>query len=523
MKARNMRKQCTNIAILLSLSAGAQDWALFPLGIPQYYADSAAAPVTVDQYLLDSVREEGVAQIRLFNMRAWKQVVGDCSISLSNANGYLDPWGTTHHWPKDSLIVRGDTVFKYSEYGSLPFYFLPHAAVGQAWTVISDFPWNGYDQITVTCTGLEQRSFLGITDSVKLFSLLPNGSLPGQVPISDFQIVLSKHHGLVEFVPFDLFLHHPMEVDFTALELIGLDDPIDPVGFEKPDFADFFHLLPGDVMIWEYEDHPANISLPTTHFYARDSLTASTLTADSASYSVHRRKIPADGGPIVEFSVDFQGDRTIYQALLNSGPRAITVQNTPVGGIPYFPGGDGSSFLWTAPYGSYQAPLTMDTVTSWGYYMLPYEFGAADCSIGEVSDWAYTTELNTREGFTKVDWSLSTSNIRRWTLIGSIIDGVASGDFTVGMASTPAMATGAAVWPNPALDHIQVDLPDSGSPWSYALYDAMGREWGRGLLLADGVDVAQLPAGAYVLQAQAEGRVVNLRFVKQWIFGGTGN
>jgi hypothetical protein len=518
MKARNMRKQCTNLAILLSLSAGAQDWALFPLGIPQYYADSSAAPVTVDQYLMDSVREEGGAQLQFFNKQAWVQALGECASTLTDPWGYMDPWGMLEHWPKDSLIVRGDTVFKYSEYGSLPFYFLPHAAVGQAWTVISDFPGNGYDQITVTCTGQEQRSFLGITDSVKLFSLLPNGSLPGQVPISDFQIVLSKHHGLVEFVPFDLFLHHPAAVDFKGLELVGLDDGVNTTGF-RTGLTEFFHLHAGDVLVWEVFGHPGDISQPETWTYWRDSIMTSVNTPDSVVYDGFRRIYDDNGLITMTQPYSFRLLKREFDGFFRGGTSTMVVVRQLEGYDPFnsiwgnYWGGPG-----VADVGHYEwwvDPLTMDTVRSWQLTHAGNWVDTLTCEVLQIADMVNNLVFDSRTGYSYKEFDSLTGTIIQWTLVGSIIDGVASGDFTVGMASTPAMATGAAVWPNPALDRIQVNLPDSGSPWSYALHDAMGREWGRGLLLADGVDVAQLPAGAYVLQAQAEGRVVNLRFVKQ--------
>jgi hypothetical protein len=35
----------------------------------------------------------------------------------------------------DSLLERNDTVFHFSNLSTLPFIFLPKAAVGQSWTV----------------------------------------------------------------------------------------------------------------------------------------------------------------------------------------------------------------------------------------------------------------------------------------------------------------------------------------------------------------------------------------------------
>ncbi|MFT3884612.1 MAG: hypothetical protein QM724_04025 [Flavobacteriales bacterium] len=60
----------------------------------------------------------------------------------------------------DSLLVRNDTVLFYSNYSTTPFYFLPKAAVGQDWTVVSTFSSNTYNSIRITCTSWRKRNSL---------------------------------------------------------------------------------------------------------------------------------------------------------------------------------------------------------------------------------------------------------------------------------------------------------------------------------------------------------------------------
>lgn len=506
-----MKPLLLSLATFLSLAAPAQDWALFPLGTAHYYADSSASPVTVEQCLMDSVRNEGGQELQFFNMQAWKQALGDCASTFS------DPWGSLQNqWPKDSLIIRNDTVFQYSAYGTLPFFFLPQAALGQAWTVVSDYPGNDYDQITIACIGQEERTFLGITDSVKVFSLTPNGSSPGQTPISDFQVVLSKAHGLVEFVPFNLFLFHPSSVQFRALSLIGLDVDDGSIGFTKPRFTDFFHLHPGDLLVWEYEHYPGDISQPWTHFYARDSIVNSVLGVDSVTYEVHRMKYQWSGELDAVLDLSFTGRRAQYQYLVDAGPGAITIGDASEGVDPYFPNANfDQAFFGTSAYELLAGPGTFDTIVQWGYGISGQWLDPTDCIAGEVFDIGFGARLDTRAGANVVDWSDVIGNIRKWTLIGSIINGVPDGDITVGLGHRTVVESAVKVWPNPAVDRIHVELPAGASEWRYELRDALGRCWDRGMLNASGLDVSRLPAGIYVMGLRTAGRSISTRFIKR--------
>ena len=246
-----------SLALLFALPAQAGYWELFPLGNATYYADSAQQPVSVELYRMDSILASAGEDVLYFNKRSRSQMLGDCAATLTFPEDYL-----TGTYPQDSLILRNDTVFFNSEFSTLPFYFLPLATIGQSWTVISDYSGNGYDQITITCTGIEQRTFMGITDSVKVFSMLPSGSSTGQTPISDLQIVLSKEHGLVEFVPFEQFLYHPTSVQFRSMKMVGLSNGITSIGFHKPDLADYFHLHAGDVLVWAVHLVPDVVPFP---------------------------------------------------------------------------------------------------------------------------------------------------------------------------------------------------------------------------------------------------------------------
>lgn len=505
-----MKKIPLLLACCLSMATSAQDWAPFPFGSSLYYADSSSSPVTAELYLMDSVRTEGSEQLQFFNRQAWRAALGDCAATLS------DPWGAfTAGWPTDSLIIRNDTIFQYTAYGSLPFLFLPQATVGQSWVVATDFPGNAYDTITVTCAVLEQRTFLGITDSVKVFTMAPNGASDGQVPISSYEIVLSKAHGLVEFIPFTQFLNHPPSVQYRPLSLIGMDGANGTAGFTKPGFTDFFHLHPGDVLIWEYKDYPGDISQPWTHIYARDSITGSLITGDSVRYHLYRRQYQWNGVLDTVLNLSYTGYRSQYQYLVDIGPTAVTVPHTSGGVDPYFPvGGLGQAFFATSAYSVEEVPGAPSPVLSWSYGITGHWLNTEICGPTEMVDLGYGARLDTRAGANFVDWSDVIGNIRKWALIGSVIDGVPDGDLTLGVDEGSVTAHDLRVYPNPVRDRLSIQAgPDAISP--FVITDAMGRVVLRGQTDGNGIAVEQLPKGPYLLRMQVGGQSMTARFVKE--------
>jgi hypothetical protein len=113
--------------------------------------------------------------------------------------------GVPQQWAFNSVYHRfawskfRDTVyFQSGPSAATPFYFLPQSISRPK--LVGDFIVafaNGYNTITITCAMAGVQTFLGLTDSVKVFSLLPNGNSPGQLPISNQHIVLSKNYGLL--------------------------------------------------------------------------------------------------------------------------------------------------------------------------------------------------------------------------------------------------------------------------------------------------------------------------------------
>ena len=501
-----------SLALILVFPAQAGNWDLFPLGNATYYADSTQQPVTVELFRIDSILPGGVEDVLFFNLRSRSQMLGSCAATLQDPYTYLNGYPLT----RDSLIQRQDTVFYNSEFSTLPFYFLPQASIGQSWSVTSDYSGNSFNQITLTCTGIEQRTFMGVTDSVKVFSLVPSGTYPGQTPISDFQIVLSKAHGLVEFVPFGQFIFHPNYIDFRVLKMVGLQDGVNDTGFHAPEFTDYFHLHAGDVLFWELHNLPPDISYPETYEYRKDSITSTISTPDSVIYYAHRISHHWDGTITQWDGISARYYRSNFEALINAGTNALAYTGN-VNMPAQFPIENfQNAVLLASSYTSSMANNGLESFTELEFSWGGHYWDTTLCEVNQVADAGYEYRIDTRAGCTL--WRMLSSYPAEyaWRLIGSIINGVEDGDITLGINQPGSISQQAfTLAPNPAKQSISFQGLPAGATGQFTIYDGLGREAMHGTLPTAALSVEGLQTGVYVVQVRFSDRIEMARFVKE--------
>jgi hypothetical protein len=501
------------LLVVAAFPASAQDWELFPLGNMTYYADSLQDTVTVESYYVDSIRPGSDGDVHYFNKHLRDRIMEPCGSTVPDPFSYMDYLGPF----MDSLVQRNDTVLYRSTCGTEPFIFLPQAAVGHSWTVQSDCAGNAYTDITIECIGQELRTFLGITDSVKVFSMVPSGSSPGQTPVSNFQFVLSKAHGLVEFVPFDLFLRHPSYVDFRGLKLVGYHDGTIETGFRKPGFSDLFHLHAGDALLWEFHFRSSDISVPETYTYEYDSLTYSSITPDSVSYNIVKTEYAADGAITTSAGPWARFVKTDYDNVFNALTFNYGMSSLFVGVDPFLPQFDYHALQYTGPYRTYQDPITNDTITAWSMRSPGNILDTTYCEIGQIPDINDAFDINTRVGYTYVslgDMQINSVNTR--TLIWSRINGIEQGDFIVGIHGPQITEqNGLTIRPNPAKTSINLLGLPQGASGQFTIYDGLGHEAMHGALPVAALSVEGLQPGVYMVQVRLPDRTATARFVKE--------
>ncbi|MBP8824368.1 MAG: T9SS type A sorting domain-containing protein [Flavobacteriales bacterium] len=493
------------LASFVMLPVSAQ-WELFPLGQRSYFQDMSQAGIQVDMVLMDSVRVDPNEGTRLYNRTSiHEQLFGACAWPVMQQMGSMYQ-GLGYSVPMDSLLERNDTVFYFSSTSTLPFYFLPKASAGQSWTVASTYAANTFSDIEITCIGVTMESILGIQDSVKTFSLAAVGAV---APINNFQVRLSKHHGLVEYVPFEQFLYHPSWVAFKAFQLIGLELDGTAYKYRQPAFADYFHLSVGDVLLWRTDVHPWSIADPPYTTYRRDSIVAVEADSDSVRYTCHGIRQFADGSV-----VPFQGLQVVYRKAAVDGLLGAAPNDLASGKGVYY----GWDLMWLEEPGTiwHSGPLELtlepnglDTTTSFSFQSWG-DFVETACQVMQAVDWNYEWRIDTRAGLSRccANFGMGTACTE---IIGSWINGELHGDITLGLGDRAFPGAGLGIYPNPAADRIFV-----AGPWrkggTYAIMDGSGRLVRSGMLGDGGIAVDDLPGGLYVLRMSRAGGAAALRF-----------
>ncbi len=501
-----------SLLLLAVLPASAQDWELFPLGQRSAYVDSTQNPVSVETLTMDSVYQSGDAQTMYFNSAFKKSVFADCTSWEGESSV-----GPAYSYGIDSLVALNDTVYYTTEGSTSPFYFLPLATVGQSWPVVSIYWGNDYTTITITCISMGLSTFMGVTDSVKIFSLTPNGSSSGQAPISDQQFVLSKSRGLLHYVPFSQFLIHPSYTPFGSRELIGLQVGAVTAGYRQPSFSDYFHLSVGDLRAWKVLIGSDWYGVPDQYEYLADSITAVVNTPDSVIYTFDRTYYQSDGSILQLLGSIERYVKRDLNAMVTAPTHEFTLGHGFVLGTYGSVQNDTevAPAIWmSGPIVRSVDPSELDTITSFTLTNGGDEMDTASCTLIPVSDIYREVHFDTRAGLTMK----SVDNIGPWTqtLIGYRIDGVSEGDLSVGIIEDRTISHDAmSVLPNPSQESILLQGIPQGAAGQFTVYDGLGRAVMHGALPVSSLSVEGLQQSVYVVQVRLLDRIVTARFVKE--------
>ena len=507
-----MKKITFLLAFSISISANSQNWNLFPLDQKMYFTEDGPSNTNlVDFYLMDSVLINLQDTILYFRENMNLQGAGTCYDEVSN---YIDSlgWYGPNIYTLDFLIKNNNGILYYWENSGTPFYFLPNATVGQSWDIVSTYDENDYDTITITCSDVQLESFLGITDSVKTFTLQANGSSPNQTPIDNFAIKLSKNYGLIEFVPFIQFLYHPDTENFKSLKLNGLEKAGIKYGFEQPKFEDYFHLSAGDILLWHhYYKHVS--PEPAKNSYSRDSITQSIITPDSVTYFYNRIFRKNDGDTLFLPGKSVTYLKHELQNIIETPPNDYGFGNNQFGeGLPYY---DDGEQIWKSEYLSIDTDtIAGDTVIGYSFVAPTFSVDTIDCGIYLYWDLDYSFKLNTYSGITKYcanSWGTNCT-----TLIGSIIDGEQTGslDFPTAIREIPAISP-IEIYPNPASHSITINNLKQQKSLNYKIINSTGQLFKNGKLNNNEIQIKELVPGFYLIVLFNKESLYRGTFIKQ--------
>ena len=503
----------TNLLLLLmsfiSVEIFSQNWSLFPLNQTSFYLDNPYPNYkSVDSYVMDSIKVNGSDSILYFRRNLNLQGAGTCyAETLQNY-----PWAQNNMYFIDSLVQRNDSVFFWWTYSETPFYFLPGAIAGQSWTVTSTCEENDYDQITITCESIELQTFFGITDSVKTFTMTANGSSINQVPVDNFIMRLSKSHGLIEYVPFILFLYHPSYIDFTAIEMMGIESSGALHGYQQPKFSDYFHLSAGDILLWEHHYDPDNITEPEWTEYFRDSITQVSITPDSVTYTYDQARQDTNNLITYQFGLTDKYFRSEFQNIVETPTNWIGFGNIGRSGW-YLPPED-NVLIWQSNTLSLTVDsLSGDTITSYSFVNDASSVDTNTCQTFQVFDISIDFTVDTRAGITQhCFWNFGYDC---YTLTGSLISGQQNGNILLSSDEiNPPNSLAISIFPNPVSDRLFIRNVPQSKCITYALFNNSGIRIGSGKLTGNSVSTSGLQPGLYILTIETDKGIGREKFIK---------
>jgi len=473
----------------------AWDWDLFPYGQKTWYREVLKyGKERMSLFVMDSIAIRDSREIQYFNRNPLGRGAGSCYAGIIDNSSPL----FKNHFLPDSLVRHGDSILYYHGCSAGPFYFFPLAKPGKSWTVTSTYWWNSFQQISITCESEGVESFLGITDSVKVFSLMPEDSFPPQIPASRFRIKLSKYHGLVDFVPFFLFLYHPQYLDFTCLYLAGLEAPGVQYGFRPPGFHDYFPLNPGDILMWKFMEHSDLTGLTATDYF-RDSIVHVVRSADSVCYFYDRIWLPASGQPVLLTGQQMLYLRRACGHVFGTTPNWYGFGHTiPSGSLD-----PGHVYIWHSGDLCREIDtVSQDSIHSYFLYSETEYIDTLSCQIHDDDFFTVSISVNTFSGVSLV---VHTVKILGWDstfLMGCRVSGRQQGSITLSVPVIPATEKEIVLYPVPASNTVFIQGTDHVAHTAYRIWSQTGMLVMHGVLSGNELNISDLSSGFYILSIE---------------------
>lgn len=477
-----------------------QDWALFPEGQKTYWE----ADGQFHLYYNDVTFPGGFTNKHYFGA------------------DYLTKYDTTECYneilmyeyqlnepPIDSIF---STPFYWFDFlGNDQIYFYQLTEPGGSWTNITSSI-AGIDSIVFSCISKNEEMFLGVTDSVKSFTLkgFKNDSV-----ISDFNDIeykLSKNNGLLKFVPL-----RSLGSQMVEYEMIGFDDGQEH-GFTNSWKNYFGEFEPGMIMKWWDIKNgaytPPGFYIEET-FYI-DSIISVNFTDSQVSLYVERYgtryfwksgnlySSPWDSISTFSENKYVSHWRHNYDLTLDAAPGWFNISHDNEK-VTYYSQHNFSN--WELPTISYDD------------FNYRYDSASTEC-VKLIADPAYIHNVLTRglgitdSGIIGGFWFLHFET----KLLGYGLNGEYFGDVVNPVFSRPVPNLSFKLFPNPTADELNIVFPDELNlqKMELKITDITGniissKNAGNGIKK---MDVSSFPSGIYFIVVSGDGVWGRERFVK---------
>jgi len=316
------------------------------------------------------------------------------------------------------------------------------------------------------------------------------------------QVKLSKHFGLVEFVPFVKLIAHEV---ITSV-IVGLENDSLKLGFEQPTLNDYLPLQIGDILFWKYE---YSVFLDYSTYYYKDSLKS--IDQDSLEYTLNFERTYDSGD---KASAAFNYNKLGFPGIVESPPDYVGI------GMFKYIYADNSVWKTTSIVQSF-----IDTIeiNEYALYSDCMELDTISCDFISPSDCGFSFKIDTYRGlkYTERCAGLGCDGYERNYIVGSIINGFHSGNtWVVGMEEGLNLESEWHIYPNPANHWLKIDYPDNWlgiSPHYYwQIFNPLGILQSEGVLGDQArIDVSKLAHGIHILTVcKTDGTNYSTKFVK---------
>lgn len=482
------------LCLLITLNCFSQDWALFPNKVDMYYLlEGTTTPYTIKQ---DSVFNDGATTHYFFNKISPEGTTQECYDSMLVFTE--ETYGHYTVTPKEYLLTADSILHYMEDFGSYPAIFKPWAQPGEGWFVVNNSLGSDTDSIQIICDSTSYGSFLGVSDSLKYFSVHNTASYIGTNNIENISFILSKQHGLLRFAPLHLLLiPSDCPTCYKCYNLIGWYSNISSGGYIGPIWENFIQLSPGDFLKFR---HTINAELYSDDYYVTQLIESVDHYADSIVVNY----INAAGLPL---------HYTYYKDIIYNTIKSTFKLPTRMP-LSMFTTEQGNSIGSGINTGQ-----KMDTITFPGNWILNQsisEIGYIDeteCLLYQPFETAHIIGWDTYIGNTYA-YHYNNAEINEYTLVGYIISGQPYGDYwPLTFEEQIKTKEKLLISPNPAINQIQLQISFNSKTDIY-IYDIYGQLKKYIPNSKSTIDISDLSPGSYIVQFFSDHKTGTAKLIK---------